>query len=38
MTNTKIFKTAFSAVYPFYVQKAEKKAEQKPKWTALFAG
>lgn len=29
MNNTKIFKTAFAAVYPFYVQKAEKKGRTK---------
>lgn len=29
MTNTKIFKTPFVNVYPFYVQKAEKKGRTK---------
>lgn len=29
MNNTKIFKTAFAAVYPFYLQKAEKKGRTK---------
>ncbi|NCB69628.1 MAG: DUF2200 family protein, partial [Bacteroidia bacterium] len=29
MNNTKIFKTAFSAVYPLYIQKAERKGRTK---------
>ena len=29
MTNTRIFKTAFSSVYPHYIQKAEKKGRTK---------
>ena len=29
MTNTKIFKTPFVNVYPFYIQKAEKKGRTK---------
>lgn len=29
MNNTRIFKTAFSSVYPLYVQKAEKKGRTK---------
>ncbi len=29
MTNTKIFKMPFASVYPFYIQKAEKKGRTK---------
>jgi len=29
MTNTRIFKTSFAHVYPFYIQKAEKKGRTK---------
>lgn len=29
MNNTKIFKTAFASIYPFYIQKAEKKGRTK---------
>ena len=29
MNNTRIFKTAFASVYPFYIQKAEKKGRAK---------
>jgi hypothetical protein len=29
MNNTKIFKTSFASVYPFYIQKAERKGRTK---------
>jgi hypothetical protein len=29
MNNTRIFKTAFASVYPYYIQKAEKKGRTK---------
>jgi hypothetical protein len=29
MKNTKIFKTPFASVYPYYIQKAEKKGRTK---------
>lgn len=29
MNNTRIFKTSFSSVYPYYIQKAEKKGRTK---------
>lgn len=29
MNNTKIFKTSFASIYPFYLQKAEKKGRTK---------
>lgn len=29
MSNTKIFKTSFASIYPYYIQKAEKKGRTK---------
>jgi hypothetical protein len=36
MENSKIFKTSFSSVYPFYIQKAEKKAHTKEDVDAII--
>lgn len=36
MNNTKIFKTSFADVYPFYIQKAEKKGRTKAEVDAII--
>ncbi len=36
MNNTRIFKTSFSSVYPFYIQKAEKKGRTKAEVDAII--
>lgn len=36
MNNTKIFKTSFASIYPFYVQKAEKKGHTKAEVDAII--
>jgi len=36
MNNAKIFKTAFASVYPFYIQKAEKKGRTKAEVDAII--
>jgi hypothetical protein len=36
MNNTKIFKTPFADVYPFYIQKAEKKGRTKAELDAII--
>lgn len=36
MNSTKIFKTPFASVYPFYVQKAEKKGRTKAEVDAII--
>lgn len=36
MNNTRIFKTAFANVYPFYIQKAEKKGRTKAEVDAII--
>ena len=36
MNNTKIFKTAFASVYPYYIQKAEKKGRTKQEVDAII--
>jgi hypothetical protein len=38
MDKPKIYKILFSSVYPLYIQKAEKKAEQNKKLMRLFIG
>jgi hypothetical protein len=36
MNNTKIFKTSFASIYPFYLQKAEKKGRTKAELDAII--
>lgn len=36
MNNTKIFKTSFASIYPFYLQKAEKKGRTKAEVDAII--
>jgi hypothetical protein len=36
MNNTRIFKTPFTSVYPFYIQKAEKKGRTKEEVNAII--
>jgi hypothetical protein len=36
MNNTRIFKTSFASVYPFYIQKAEKKGRTKEEVDAII--
>jgi len=36
MNNTKIFKTSFASIYPFYIQKAEKKGRTKAEVDAII--
>lgn len=36
MNNTRIFKTPFASVYPFYIQKAEKKGRTKTELDAII--
>ncbi|HRZ98398.1 MAG TPA: DUF2200 domain-containing protein [Paludibacter sp.] len=36
MNNTRIFKTSFAHVYPFYIQKAEKKGRTKAELDAII--
>lgn len=36
MNNSKIFKTAFASVYPFYIQKAKKKGRTKAEVDAII--
>jgi len=36
MNNTRVFKTSFASVYPFYIQKAEKKGRTKSEVDAVI--
>ena len=36
MKNTRVFKTSFASVYPFYIQKAEKKGRTKAEVDAVI--
>ena len=36
MNNTKIFKTSFASIYPYYLQKAEKKGRTKAEVDAII--
>ncbi len=36
MNNTRVFKTSFASVYPFYIQKAEKKGRTKAEVDAVI--
>lgn len=38
MERTRIFSMPFSSIYPLYIQKAEKKEEQKKKLMKLYFG
>ena len=36
--NARVFAMSFAGVYPMYIQKAEKRDEQKKKWMRSFFG